>query len=71
MGAVLAVKAGGNETALSVTDTAMRVCGGAAFSEHLGIERSFRDARAGYVMAPTSDVLYEFLGRALCGLELF
>jgi len=71
MGAVLAVKAGGNETALSVTDTAMRVCGGAAFSKHLGIERAFRDARAGYVMAPTSDVLYEFLGRALCGLELF
>lgn len=71
MGAVLAVKAAGNETALSVTDTAMRVCGGAAFSRHLGIERSFRDARAGYVMAPTSDVLYEFLGRALCGLDLF
>ncbi|MBA3250184.1 MAG: acyl-CoA/acyl-ACP dehydrogenase, partial [Geodermatophilaceae bacterium] len=59
------------ETALSVSDTAMRVCGGAAFSKHLGIERAFRDARAGYVMAPTSDVLYEFLGRALCGLELF
>jgi alkylation response protein AidB-like acyl-CoA dehydrogenase len=71
MAAVLAVKAAGNETALSVTDTAMRVCGGAAFSKHLGVERSFRDARAGYVMAPTSDVLYEFLGRALCGLELF
>lgn len=71
MGAVLAVKAAGNEVALSVTDTAMRVCGGAAFSRHLGVERYFRDARAGYVMAPTSDVLHEFLGRALCGLELF
>ena len=54
-----------------VTDAAMRVCGGAAFSKHLGIERAFRDARAGGVMAPTADVLYDFYGRALCGLELF
>lgn len=69
--AVLGAKASANETALRVTDAAMRVCGGAAFSRHLGIERAFRDARAGYVMAPTSDVLYEFYGRALCGLELF
>lgn len=71
LAAVLAVKAGGNEIALQVTDLAMRVCGGAAFSKHLGIERRFRDARAGYVMAPTSDVLYDFLGRALCGIDLF
>lgn len=71
MAAVLAVKAAGNETALQVTDLAMRVCGGAAFSRHLGVERRFRDARAGYVMAPTSDVLYEFLGRLLCGMDLF
>ena len=36
-----------------------------------GIERLFRDARAPIVMAPTSDVAYEFIGRALCGLEVF
>jgi alkylation response protein AidB-like acyl-CoA dehydrogenase len=71
MAAVLAVKAAGNETALTVTDAAMRVCGGAAFSRHLPIERAFRDARAGHVMAPTADVLYEFLGRSMCGLDLF
>jgi len=69
--AVLGAKAAANEAALHVTDAAMRVCGGAAFSRHLGIERAFRDARAGYVMAPTADVLYEFYGRAMCGLELF
>ena len=69
--AVLGAKAAANETALRVTDAAMRVCGGAAFSKHLKVERAFRDARAGYVMAPTADVLYEFYGRALCGLELF
>ena len=49
----------------------MRVCGGAAFSEHLQIDRYFRDARAGHVMAPTSDVLYEFYGRAITGRPLF
>jgi len=71
MAAVLAVKAAGNETGLEVTDTAMRVCGGAAFSRQVGVERRFRDSRAGYVMAPTSDMLYDFLGRLLCGMDLF
>lgn len=69
--AVLATKAGCNEMALSVTETALRVAGGAAFSRHVGIDRPYRDARAGFVMAPTSDALFEFAGRALCGMELF
>jgi alkylation response protein AidB-like acyl-CoA dehydrogenase len=57
--------------AVDVTDLAMKACGGAAFSKHLGIERLFRDARAGWVMAPTVDHLHEFVGRALTGLPLF
>ncbi|GAB3232121.1 acyl-CoA dehydrogenase family protein [Glycomyces halotolerans] len=68
---VLAVKALANDTALHVTDTAMRVCGGAAFAKSLGIERHFRDARAGHVMAPTADVLYDLYGKAVSGLPLF
>ena len=68
---VLEVKAAGGETAISVTSTAMRVCGGAAFSKHLNIERLFRDAHAGAVMAPTADVLREFIGKALLGIPLF
>jgi alkylation response protein AidB-like acyl-CoA dehydrogenase len=48
----------------------MRTCGGAAFGGTLGIERLFRDARAPVVMAPTTDQAYDFIGRALCGLEL-
>ncbi|MET9342123.1 acyl-CoA dehydrogenase [Nonomuraea sp. NPDC003804] len=68
---VLGVKAAANDMALRVTDTAMRVCGGAAFSEHLQLERFFRDARAGHVMAPTADVLYDFYGKAITGRELF
>ncbi|MGH9211389.1 MAG: acyl-CoA dehydrogenase family protein [Acidimicrobiales bacterium] len=69
--AVLAVKAACNEMALRVTETALRVAGGAGFSKQVGIDRPYRDARAGFVMGPTSDALYDFAGRALCGIELF
>jgi len=68
---VLEAKASGTEAAVLVTELAMRTCGGAAFGGAHGIERLFRDARAPVVMAPTSDVAYEFIGRALCGLEVF
>src|SRR5436190_3472550 len=59
------------QAAVDVTDLAMKACGGAAFSRHLGIERLFRDARAGWVMAPTVDHLRDFIGKALTGLPLF
>lgn len=68
---VLEVKAAAAEAALEVTDVAMRVCGGAAFRKEAGIERLFRDARAASVMAPTSDVLYDFIGKLETGLPLF
>jgi alkylation response protein AidB-like acyl-CoA dehydrogenase len=68
---VLGVKAAANDAALEITEAAMRVCGGAAFSSALPIERSFRDARAGSVMAPTADVLYDLYGKAVTGLPLF
>jgi alkylation response protein AidB-like acyl-CoA dehydrogenase len=68
---VLETKAAAGDVAISVTSTAMRVCGGAAFSKHLNIERLFRDAHAGAVMAPTGDVLREFIGKSLLGIPLF
>lgn len=68
---VLEVKAGAGESATEVTDLAMRVCGGAAFRKEVGVERHFRDARAATVMAPTTDVLYDFIGRITCGMPLF
>ncbi len=68
---VLEVKAAAGETATEVTDLAMRVCGGAAFRKEVGVERHFRDARAATIMAPTTDVLYDFIGKAACGLPLF
>lgn len=68
---VLECKAASGDAAAGVLDTAMRVCGGLAFRKDVGVERRFRDARAALVMAPTSDQLYDFIGRAICGLPLF
>jgi alkylation response protein AidB-like acyl-CoA dehydrogenase len=59
------------QAADAVTDLAMKTCGGAAFSRQLPLERIFRDARAGWVMAPTVDHLHDFVGRALTGMPLF
>ena len=68
---VLALKAAAAEVAIDVTDLCLRVGGGSAYSKHGPIERHFRDARAASVMAPTTDLLHDFLGKALCGMELF
>ncbi len=67
---VLEVKAAAGEAAIAVTDLAMKICGGAAFRKELGIERSFRDAQAARVMAPTTDALLDFVGRAINGMPL-
>jgi alkylation response protein AidB-like acyl-CoA dehydrogenase len=68
---VLSCKASAGEAAVEVVETAMRVCGGSAFRKDLAIERYFRDAHAAGVMAPTTDVLYDFIGKAVCGMPLF
>jgi alkylation response protein AidB-like acyl-CoA dehydrogenase len=68
---VLEVKAAAGEAATAVTDLGMRVCGGSAFRRDFGVDRHFRDSRAATVMAPTTDALYDFIGRLACGMELF
>lgn len=68
---VLALKAAAAEMAVEVTDLCLRIGGGAAYSKHGPLERHFRDARAASVMAPTTELLHDFLGKALCGQELF
>lgn len=68
---VLECKAAAGETAIEVLSIAMRVCGGAAYRRDVGVERLFRDAQAANVMAPTTDQLYDFIGKAACGLPLF
>ncbi|MDX6392784.1 MAG: hypothetical protein QOJ73_3847 [Streptosporangiaceae bacterium] len=67
---VLEVKAAAGEAAADAADLALRACGGAAFRKESPVERLFRDSRAARVMAPTTDALYDFIGRALCGLPL-
>jgi alkylation response protein AidB-like acyl-CoA dehydrogenase len=68
---VLECKTAAGETANEVLDLGMRVCGGAAFRKDVAVERFFRDARAAGVMAPTTDILYDFIGKAVCGMPLF
>jgi len=67
---VLEVKAEAGEAAADAADLALRACGGAAFRKESVVERLFRDSRAARVMAPTTDALQDFIGRALCGLPL-
>lgn len=67
---VLEVKAVAAEAASEVADGVMRLCGGSAFRRELGVERRFRDALAARVMAPTTDALLDFVGRASFGQPL-
>jgi alkylation response protein AidB-like acyl-CoA dehydrogenase len=68
---VLESKLVGAETSQEVLDLAMRVCGGAAFRKDVGVERFFRDSRAAPVMAPVTDALLDFIGKAVCGMPVF
>jgi alkylation response protein AidB-like acyl-CoA dehydrogenase len=68
---VIGIKARAAEASLAVVSRAMTLGGGAAYASPGGLERVFRDAQAASVMAPTSDVLKDFLGKAALGLPLF
>jgi isovaleryl-CoA dehydrogenase len=67
---VLEAKAAAAEAAAEVTDGALRLGGGQALRRPNTLERMFRDARAARVMAPTSDTLFDFVGRLLVGMPL-
>jgi alkylation response protein AidB-like acyl-CoA dehydrogenase len=69
--AVLESKAAAAEAALEITDLAMRIGGGACFGRRLTVERNFRDARASSIMAPTTDVLHDFIAKTLLDMPLF
>jgi alkylation response protein AidB-like acyl-CoA dehydrogenase len=68
---VLGIKAKAAEAALAITSRAMTLGGGAAYGRRGGLERVFRDAQAASVMAPSTDVLKEFVGKACLGFPLF
>ena len=51
------------ETALSVTDKALRVVGAAGLESGLSLERYFRDVRAGIMHPPAGDAALEVVGK--------
>ena len=68
--AVLACKAEVSECATQVANEAMTLAGGAAYRDNARLPRLLRDARAAHVMAPTTDILRTWTGRALLGQSL-
>lgn len=68
---ILGVKAKAAEASVAIASRAMMLGGGSAFAKNGGLERIFRDAQAAAVMAPSSDVLKELVGKAYLGLPLF
>ncbi|GAA4343772.1 acyl-CoA dehydrogenase family protein [Flaviaesturariibacter amylovorans] len=63
--AILAAKAEVAHCAVDVANEAMTLAGGIGYREHGRLGQLLRDARAAHVMAPTTDLLYTWLGRAL------
>ena len=48
----------------------LHACGGTGYKRDMELERYLRDAKAGWVMGPTNEVLRQFVGKAvLLGFE--
>jgi alkylation response protein AidB-like acyl-CoA dehydrogenase len=62
------VKVTTTETAMSVTEIAFRLVGGASFRRGHVLERLYRDARAGFLHSFTTNQLYDYYGRYDLGL---
>ncbi len=67
---ILACKAMAADTAVLLANEAMTLCGGSAYRENSRLTRILRDARASHVMAPTTDMLKTWVGRAVLKLPL-
>jgi alkylation response protein AidB-like acyl-CoA dehydrogenase len=65
--ALCSAKAEVAECAVTLANEAMTLCGGLAYRDDTRLARILRDARAAHVMAPTTDVLRTWAGRALLG----
>jgi len=64
---ILAARITASEAAIECGRIAMRVGGGKAYNKALSTERLLRDAYAGQIMAPSTDVLTVWLGKSLTG----
>jgi isovaleryl-CoA dehydrogenase len=67
---VMQSKIAATEAAIAVTGAAMELGGGLAYSRNSSIERYWRDGRAGSVMAPTNEILKQWVGKLAAGLPL-
>jgi alkylation response protein AidB-like acyl-CoA dehydrogenase len=47
-----------------VVDMMLHACGGSGYKRDMELERYLRDGKAGWVMAPTNEVLRQFVGKA-------
>ncbi len=66
---VAAAKHLATETAIAVTDKALRIAGGAGVGKGLPLERLFRDVRAGLMHPPSGDSALELIGKSALGLD--
>ncbi|CAN5499684.1 acyl-CoA dehydrogenase family protein [soil metagenome] len=62
---VLSAKAEVAHCVVEVVNEAMTLMGGIAYRENSRLDMLLRDARAAHVMAPTTDFLYTWIGRAI------
>ena len=67
---ILMSKAISGEAAVDLCNEAMTLCGGSGYGENGKLTRLLRDARASHVMAPTTNILKLWAGRAILGLPI-
>jgi acyl-CoA dehydrogenase len=67
--AMTASKCVANESAASVANKALQVIGGRGYVKGHPIERLVRDARAGSLMAFTTEQARDMIGKALVGMD--
>jgi alkylation response protein AidB-like acyl-CoA dehydrogenase len=48
-----------------VVDKMLHACGGSGYKRDMELERYLRDAKAGWVMGPTNEILRQFVGKAV------
>ncbi len=62
---IIAARLNASDAAVEVCTKAMKIGGGTAYAKRLPLERLLRDSLAAAVMAPSTDVLSIWLGKAL------
>lgn len=67
---IMSAKAEVGETVVSLVNECMTLLGGESYSSSGEMGRHLRDARAAHVMAPTTDILRVWTGRALLNLPI-